>query len=81
LLIGWSGEAPSRFIFRVGAVGYRAEPKQRCAGQQNKLTQTRFWSSSDFTSGMSRCFVAQMLAQQDTKPAEGPHVHHLEGVP
>jgi hypothetical protein len=22
-----------------------------------------------------------MLAQQNTKPAEGPHVHHLEGVP
>jgi hypothetical protein len=25
--------------------------------------------------------VAQMLAQQNTKPAEGPPVHHLEGVP
>jgi hypothetical protein len=30
---------------------------------------------------MSRAFVAQILAQQNTKLAEGPPVHYLEGVP
>src|SRR5262249_24107527 len=25
--------------------------------------------------------VAKMLAQQNTKPAHGPRVHHFEGVP
>jgi hypothetical protein len=38
-------------------------------------------SISACTNSVSRDFVAQMLAQQDTKPAQRPHAHHFEGMP
>jgi hypothetical protein len=38
-------------------------------------------SSSARTNGISRRFVAQMLAQQDAKPVQRLHAHHLEGMP
>src|SRR5579864_2378589 len=41
----------------------------------------RFRSSSAGTNRISGCFVAQMIAQQYTKPAQRPHAHHLEGMP
>jgi hypothetical protein len=41
----------------------------------------RLWSLSTCTNSISRCFVAQMFAQQYAKPAQRPHAHHLEGMP
>src|SRR5580700_8060985 len=41
----------------------------------------RFRLLSACTNGLSRSFVAQMLAQQNAEPAQRPHAHHLQRMP
>ena len=48
-------------------------------GHGQVISKSRLLSAS--TNKISRSFVVQMVAQQNTKPVEGSTAHHLEGVP